>query len=540
MKAMAMPPVLSCAQAAEFERGLFGGDETAEWQAMRRAGTAVARGILSDFDEIGGFSEAGRVLVLVGKGHNGGDALIAAREILRRNPKAGATVVFVFGERSVRPLTRRAWMELAQEEPGRVEAAPIERAVEPEHAGLEVVIDGVFGFRFRPPLAPAAAGALRRVNAASVRLRAAVDLPSGLDEADGFRADFTYATGSVKRPVLEARNAGRVRYLDLGFFGGDGMREIPGAESGSDRVLVPEILAPLANLRPSRSDKRHFGHVFVIGGSRSYPGAVLMNVLGALHSGVGLVTAFVPERLAAAYAARTPEAIWVGWPETPAGGLAMEGRHLLDERIERADALAIGSGMSREPEAMALVKAVVASVKAPILIDGDGLQPETLGMAKGPVLLTPHAGEFKRLAGGSDLRRFCAQTGATVVLKGPISQVCDRGRPDDRAVHAESLPVYYSLFGGPTLARGGSGDVLAGLAAGQMALLEAAKVGSGAKESAWPSRLLAASRAVVWHGLAADALARARGQTSVTVTELIGFLPIVLRELARRGGVREP
>src|SRR5690606_7362068 len=115
-----------------------------------------------------------------------------------------------------------------------------------------------------------------------VRVRAAVDLPS----ADLFRADFTYATGSVKAPVVHASSAGRVRYLDLGFF--------PGEAAGDDRVLTSAVLAPLAGLRPPQSDKRSYGHVFVIGGSRDFPGAILMTVFAALRSGAGLVTAFVP------------------------------------------------------------------------------------------------------------------------------------------------------------------------------------------------------------------------------------------------------
>src|SRR6185295_4076064 len=110
-------------------------------------------------------------------------------------------------------------------------------------------------------------------------LRAAVDLPS----AGIFQADFTYATGSVKDVVADDPKAGRVRFLDLGFFRGN--------ESGGDRVLTPAVLAPLAKLRAPRSDKRTYGHVFIVAGSRHFPGAALMTTLAALRSGAGLVTA---------------------------------------------------------------------------------------------------------------------------------------------------------------------------------------------------------------------------------------------------------
>ncbi|MEO5958179.1 MAG: NAD(P)H-hydrate epimerase, partial [Opitutaceae bacterium] len=281
-------PILSCDEAREFEARYFGGDESKEWPAMGRAGRVLAEAVLRDFEEIGGFPEDGRLLVLVGKGHNGGDALIAARTILEKYPAAQAEVLFVFGERSLRPLAARAWRELVHESDGR--AFAIGDLHDHDYA---LCLDGVFGFQFRAPLPPEVAVLFARVEALPIRLRAAVDLPSGLADENKstdavFRADFTYATGCVKAPVVNGLNAahvGRLRYLDLGFFG-------EGKTESRLHVLTPDVLAPLARLRGPASDKRDYGHVFVLGGSRSYPGAVLMSVLAALRSGAGLVTAF--------------------------------------------------------------------------------------------------------------------------------------------------------------------------------------------------------------------------------------------------------
>ena len=111
-------PILSCAEARALERRLFGDDEAREWAAMQRAGAAVARAVLEDFKEIGGFPPAGRLLVLAGKGHNGGDALLAARTILEQFPAARATVLLVLGERALRPLAWRAWRELLRRRAG--------------------------------------------------------------------------------------------------------------------------------------------------------------------------------------------------------------------------------------------------------------------------------------------------------------------------------------------------------------------------------------------------------------------------------------
>ena len=481
-------PILTCAEARRLEAKRFAGDEVREWPAMLQAGRAVAAAMLADFAEIGGFPAAGRVLVLAGKGNNGGDALLAAQAVLERFPAAQADLVFALGERELRPLADRAYRSVAQAAGQRLRVVSSASLA----SRYDLCLDGVFGFQFRPPAGPAVSALLDRVNALPVRLRAAVDLPS----AGRFRADFTYATGSVKAPILGDANAGRLRYLDLGFFSG--------RERGPDRVLTAALLAPLAELRPPQTDKRSQGHLLVLGGSRSYPGAVLMSVLAALRSGAGLVTAFVPESLAAAFAARAPEAMWVGWPETPDGGLALEGRQLLQMRLARADALVIGPGLGREPESLALVADLVKSVKVPVLLDADALQPELVRARKGPLVLTPHAGEFARIAGKAALRAFCRKSRATIVLKGPVTRVGD------------SATVFLSFFGGPVLARGGSGDLLAGLIGGLLAQTPNDPV-------------LAACRGAVWHGLAADGLARAFGQTAVQTTQLLDFLPGALR-----------
>jgi NAD(P)H-hydrate epimerase len=491
-------PILSCAEAGAWEAKIFGGDEAREWVAMQAAGRGVAEAVLRDFEEIGGFPADGRVLVLAGKGHNAGDALIAVRCVAERHPRARVEVVFVAGERALRPLATRAWRELNEREPTRG------LRVEKIGGAYDLVIDGVFGFQFRAPLAEGVAKVLREVNGIKARLRAAVDLPSGWGEADAFRADFTYAMGSVKAPLLELANAGRLRYVDLGLFqDAVGHREAEVCHLLSDKlgwVLTEGVLGALKGLRGAGSDKRTFGHVFILGGSRGYPGAVLMSVLAALRSGVGLVTAFVPESLAAAFAARVPEAMWVGWPETPEGGLALEGMHLLRERAGRASAWVIGPGLGREPETLALAKEVVGGSEVPLVIDADALQPEIVAAGTAARVLTPHAGEWARV------ERAVATVSAecVVVRKGPVTRVCAGGR------------TWWSFFGGPVLARGGSGDLLAGIVGGLVAQTPGDVAG-------------AAKRGVVWHGCAADALARAKGQVAVRTSEVLEFMSAVLR-----------
>ena len=472
-------------------------NEAAEWAAMQRAGAAVAAAVAEDFKEIGGLPEDVRTLVLAGKGHNGGDALLAARALLLDRPKARAVVVLCFGAGGLRPLAGRALDWLRRDAPGRVDILPAEQALA-ERERYDLCLDGIFGFQFRAPMDSAMLALITSANGhRGIKFRAAVDLPSGVGETNAptvFRADFTYATGIVKQPVLSARvttSVGRLRYLDLGFFDGGEPSE------ANERILTLSGLAGLAGLRAAQTDKRTFGHVFVVGGSRSYPGAVVLAVRAALRSGVGLVTAFVPASLAPEYAARHPEAMWVGCPETAAGGLAAGTLVQIRDRLSRGTALLIGPGLGAEAETVAWVRQLVAEASLPLVLDADALRAEVAeALGDKPFICTPHAGEFQRIAPRLFAgEKFVAPRGV-LVLKGPMTRVTD------------GKTIYHSPFGGPVLARGGSGDILAGLIGGLLAQTPA-------------EPLLAACRGTVWHGRAADLLARARGQVAVEISEIL-------------------
>ena len=525
-------PVLSCAQGASWEKHLLDGDEKREWEAMRRAGCAIGFGVLEDWRETGLSLEGESVLVLVGKGHNGGDALIAVTEIFRKVSSVRIAVLFTSGERSLRPLVARAWREL-QGVAGvfvRSDTLPLGGDIADwlearlGRTAWAVCLDGVLGLRFKPPLRPGLEALLRWINGrADVVLRGAVDLPSGvgdLSAAEPFRADFTYMPGFVKFPLLTSaveRWAGRLRYLDLGFFedsepaGTDSVRG--DSQQMERRVIQPAILRPLLGLRDPLGHKVDHGHLFLVGGCRTLAGAILMSVLAAVRSGVGLVTAFVPQSLAPAFAARAPEAMWVPCPETPGGGLAMETLGFFQEQASHASAMVLGPGLGKEPETHALAREILKQTTCPVLLDADGLTSELVEAAVSRagddrLVLTPHGGEFVRVS-GMDFKRFgesglltyARQCGAVLVFKGP---------PFTRVTDGRAL--WYALNGGPVLARGGSGDVLSGLIGGFLA---------GRRQE---PLLETVSRAVFWQGDAADNLAREQGVVSVVATDLIRFL----------------
>ncbi len=452
------------------------------------------------------------ILVLAGKGHNAADAMLAAG-FLREKSAASVTVLLAVAEEKLAPATARALQELLRQGARLLrwrDAAAAEAAL-PDT--FDLALDGLLGHQFSPPLRPPFSDFLRWANARPLaKIRLAVDLPSGLGDTSQpddliFAADATVACGLAKAPLFSSageKHRGRLRLACIGF-----PHTLPGEIRAGGKGLFS--LGPLRRLRPPRADKRDFGHLFILGGSRTMPGALLMNVQAALQSGAGLVTVFCPESVHAAFAAAAPEAMWIPWPETPDGALALEGEHLLREKISRATALLCGSGMGAEPESQALLQSVAGRCPVPLVLDADALRPEIVSTAAQrkfprPTVLLPHAGELARLAPESEsLRATAARLRACLARKGAPTTVADAQR---------EITV---CTGGPILARGGSGDLLAGITGA----LFARQISSD------PLQTLAT--AVAWHGTAADLAARHHGAEALATTALLPFLSAALR-----------
>ena len=274
----------------------------------------------------------------------------------------------------------------------------------------------------------------------------------------------------------------------------------------------------MRRLRAADADKRKFGHIFIVGGSAYMPGALLMAVKAAVRSGVGLVTAFVPSSVAGALAAQVPEAMWIPWPESNNGTLNPRALHLLLDRVDQASTVLVGPGMGRDRNTELLTQEILRQVEVPIILDADALRARVVEAAQkrklhvGPVVVTPHMGEFMRMAKLANanydidaLLDFTKFYRVMAVLKGANTRICD----------GES--VIYSTAGGPVLSRGGSGDILAGLLGGMVAQNnECVRT--------------AIARGVMLHGLAAQRLARAKGQVAVHTVEVLDYLSDVLRD----------
>lgn len=519
-------PVMSCSQAKSWEKRFFDPTRYAPDEAipqerdfMRRAGNGIGSFILNRLSG----KTPGHLLVLAGKGHNGGDALIAARKILNAFPKNTVPAKLVFFAENwdaLAPLTMDAYEDFLRD-CGKAPAFFVsEKSGDSLDAFLPktydgIIIDGIYGHGFRPPLREHVLRALTAINALPEKnLRVAVDLPSGLSDSPypyyAFSADFTCATGIVKAPLLLPENekyVGRIVPIGIGF---------PAESENIFAADTAVVLSRIPQKRPVFCDKRDFGHVLIVGGSRPMPGALMLNTLAALRAGAGLVSVLCPENVHAAFAARTPGAMWIPCKATSDGALDLhDGTEKFRKYVGKATAVLCGSGMGDTPEALALIQTVAAETPEPaaLILDADALRTGTLTALRrrGENILLPHAGEFVRLGGE-------LQAPEKLPKKHPIAALALKGAYTQVLSGNERL---YTFAGTSALARGGSGDVLAGIAAALFAE-------RNRRPSIPASDLL--TQAVCWHGAAAQAQERIAGTRSVDIAALPDFLGSALND----------
>lgn len=511
-------PILSAETAKKYEASVLL-DEAMEWRAIQEAGTRVGRAILRDRSILGRWPDKARILILCGKGHNSADALVAGGLLQSELPGAKFHLVHCRESAPLAPLAERALGEFRQ----MVGKQLSEHTLGESSLGIiwkspwELVIDGIYGAGFRAPMNPLVEAAIQAVNAnPDIDLRVAIDFPSGMGETPGetvFRADFTYVPGIPKEALFGSgatRHCGRRRFIPMDCFA-----SLP--EETPQYWVTEKSFRWLNRLRATDSDKREYGHLMILAGSLNMPGAALMAARGALAGGVGLLTVFAPTPVVGSVAGSLPEAMWQPVPVTAEGSLEQEVAKMATGAAAGIQALLVGPGLRVDKTSLYGVCRIIRESKTPLVLDASGLREDTLAALQGrspsagTAILTPHHGEFKRLTGGKgnpeileDVVGFARKYHLILVLKGNPTIVTDGRR------------VGFCPVGGPVLARGGSGDILAGLIAGLLARNP---------ESAYEVALTG----VVWHGAAADWVARESGEVSVLTTQLIPAFSKVLR-----------
>ncbi|TDQ51437.1 NAD(P)H-hydrate dehydratase [Actinorugispora endophytica] len=454
---------------------------------MRRAAAGLAAVCARMLPRVYG----ARVVLLVGSGDNGGDALFAGAVLARR----GAAVAAVPAGRSA----HRGGLTALRAAGGRL-LDPAE--ADAELARADIVVDGLVGIGVRGALREPYARLAALAEAVSAPV-VAVDLPSGVDADTGavegvcVRADVTVTFGTHKPGLFVdpgAARAGVVEFADIGLT-----PELP-----APRVVSPQA-ADIAALLPRptpESDKYRRGVLGLAAGSDRYRGAAVLAAGGALRTGVGMLRYVGQPEAATEVVRRWPEAVVSALdPTDPVGHLP-----------SRVSAWVIGPGRGLHPTAVMELEAVLAT-DLPVLVDADAVtllakRPHLVSGRRAPTLLTPHAGELARLLPGTEradvearrldhVTRAAGEYGCTVLLKGSTTLVAEPGEP-----------VVSNPTGTPLLATAGSGDVLAGVAGALLA--------SGL--SPWE----AATCAAYLHGLAAR---RARDGAAVSASDLFDALP---------------
>ena len=501
-----MKPILTPEQAAELDRATQLGGALAS-DLMERAGRAVARACV----DLTGGAYGRRAAIVVGKGNNGGDGLVAARHLARWGMRA--SVHLMGAPADLREPAATNLQRLLAETRADV------RTFDPDTLRRELsrsnlAIDAIFGTGFRGFPEHVWAEAIGLLNGSGVPI-VAVDIPSGVDGSAGavvgaaVRAELTVTFGAAKTGAVlmpGADHAGAVRVVDIGF---------PDELIKADTFLLePADVVDALVARDPDAHKRASGTLVVVAGSRSVTGAAKLVASGAGRAGAGYVFVAAPVSALPVIQSGLTETVFVPLPETSEGTVATAALGLVLEHLDGAHALAIGPGLTQHPETARFIRELVRVSPVPSVVDADALNafagaPEALADRKSDAVLTPHVGEFARLSHhpaadvlGDRLamtRELARRVRAPVLLKGSRTVIA---APDGR--------VLINPTGSPTLATAGTGDVLTGAIAGLLA--------RGA------STLEASAAGAYLHGVAGMLAGRDNGDSTLA-GDLPGLLP---------------
>ena len=484
---------------------------------MEHAGSAVVRAIRQHFPE------CRNIAIVVGKGNNGGDGLVVARQLAL----AGQPVEIFL----VSPPETFAGDALTNLQIAQNLGLPITpifsenelKRLKTQVASCDLIVDSIFGTGLRGGVRGFIAGVIECINEAG-RPVVAIDLPSGLAADTGIaegaciQATYTVTMGLPKRGNLIHPGGGltgQLEVADIGF-----PLSVIDAQNIQINWTQPSEVARLLPSRPTHSHKGTYGRVFVAAASTGMTGAAALTSAGALRAGAGLVTLGTPKSLNPILEVKLTEVMTLPLPETAEGSLALEAKSHIIEAVKRTKSvLAIGPGLSQHPETVALVHSLVRESNAPTVIDADGINAlskskDILSSLSPQTVLTPHPGEMARLIGGSVealeqdrigiAQRFAEAHNLTLVLKGAPTVVA-RGNGE----------VWINSTGNAGMATGGMGDVLTGLIAGLMAQ----------KVSPFDAAVLG----VYLHGLAGNIVAESIGMHGLMAGDVLNKVPKAIK-----------
>jgi len=470
----------------------------------------------------------GPVLVLAGKGNNGGDGYVIARHLTNRGWQVSTVVLAdresISGDAAVN-------LQVLLHSGAAVEFAPDEETLQSvlaAHNEQRLIIDAIFGNGLNSEVRGHYAAAIDWINASSAAV-AAVDMPSGIEATSGrvlgrcVKADCsaTFALAKVGQMLYPAAAyGGALQVVDIGMPG-HLLKELPDSHVWVDQAHA----AALVPARPVHGHKGTFGHLLVVAGSTGKTGAAGMTAVAGLRSGAGLVSLACPAATHAILAGKMTEVMTAPLADIN-GALSLQAQEDIRELWQDRDALAIGPGLGQHAETFALVRNLLRECTLPLVIDADGLNAlaEHVQVLEGHgcrhLVLTPHPGEMARLVGTSVAevekdrvgvaRQFATQYHLVLVLKGARTIIAF---PDGR--------VRINSTGNPGMASGGMGDVLTGIIGGLLAQ------GLSGED--------AAVLGVFLHGLAGDRVASRCGTAGLLAGDLLSELPAARATLTTQG-----
>jgi hydroxyethylthiazole kinase-like uncharacterized protein yjeF len=523
--------VLTAAQMREADRLTAERYGISSLQLMENAGTAIAEFLREKFD---GLAQR-KIIVLCGKGNNGGDGLVVAR-LLKESGCSPEVVLFAdpgtTGGDSAVNLKR--W----QQSLGKLRVVTSSAewdAVRAELDSADLIVDALLGTGLRGPVEGLLSSVISDVNAArtqnggrgkdSKTFVVSVDMPSGLSsDAQDFggpvvHADFTVTLTAPKLGQMVSPRASSCGVLVVRNIG------TPPELLESDPHLKMHWLEPgefrgLPLLRDPASHKGSYGHALIVAGSLGKSGAAVLAGRGALRSGAGLVTVGTPLEVLPTVAAGAPEMMTVPLAATDAGTASLRNLDYarFADMARDKSVVAVGPGLSTHNETQQFIRTIVAGTELPVILDADGLNAyagmaDHLNQRQAPVLaLTPHPGEMARLFGVTtndvQARRLdvaleaAGRWRAHVILKGFHTVLA-----------TPSGNAYFNTTGNPGMATGGTGDALTGILAGLTAQFGTAD---------WPRVL---GMGVYLHGLAGDVAASRVGEAPLIASDLIDAIP---------------
>jgi hydroxyethylthiazole kinase-like uncharacterized protein yjeF len=487
---------------------------------MENAGSRVVDVLMAPFA-----LEKQRVVVVCGKGNNGGDGFVVARQLFTRRLCREVLAVHLFEPAELTGDALANWYMLI------ASGCPVQLGFPARAFTATLVIDAVLGTGLKGPATGPALDAIRVINTSFPFARkVAVDIPSGLssDEpvqtGDFVKVDCTVTFTAPKLSQCLSPSyewMGTLHVVPIGS---------PDALCESNPELTTRLttLSDIAHLfspRPKDSNKGKYGHVLVIAGSSTKPGAAAMAGISAYRAGAGLVTVASAAGAISAINSFAPELMTEPLAETKSGHISLEALLRIQELLEKKTVVALGPGLGTETETAQLVHKLYAETAIPMVVDADALNALAGKMppAEHPRVLTPHPGEMSRLAAMTveqiQQKRmrvasaFSTVSKAAVVLKGDRTLLVFPASA--QAAHAR---MWINPTGSPSMATGGTGDILTGTIAGLLAQ--------------HPKEQELATVAAVWlHGRCGELGARDLGEQAMLATDLLHFLPEAMREL---------